>query len=173
MQTYIRLCGCVCVIWNSFGVGKSHSCYLRKNYGSRGNSSSFFSRSLVRSSSRSGVFSIESMQNRHFHSESNVFDVRWNGFGCQHSFRSLFALSLHLLHFEWRVHHHFRLHVIFLSFCASVCACVFRFLSIYFSKGKPIDAPHTVPGYTHNHNISILFHSHLILSISNRNFLLE
>lgn len=163
---YIQLCGCVCVIWNSFGVGKSHS-YLKKITDLEEIVVFFFFfLSLVRSSSRLGVFSIESMQNRHFHFESNVFDVRWNGFGCQHSFRSLFARSLH--RFWMTCTPPFPITCDFSLLRQWVCERVFRFLSIYVSKGKPIDFSHCPRLYTHTHNIHFVSFSSDFINIETK-----
>lgn len=134
IQTYIQHCGCVCDIPNAFGVGKSHSCYLKKITDLE-EIVVFFS-----SSSRLGIEN--SMQNTHFHlCRMYLMSDEMDSVA---SIRSGVYLLLSIF-FEWRVHHHFRLHVIFL-FCASVCFSFYRFT--FQTENQWIFL--TVPGYIHN-----------------------
>lgn len=102
------------------------------------------------------VFSIDSMQNRHFYLMSVEMDSVANI-----PFRSLFAARSPS--FLVNDVHHFRLHVIFLF------APTFRFFYRSLFKGKKRQKM----VFPLSQVIDFVSHSPVILSILNRNFLLE
>lgn len=119
----------------------------KENYGSRGNSS-FFCFFL----SRLGVY-FQLSQCKIDISISSRMYLMSDEMDSVASIRSGVYLLLRFISFEWRVHHHFRLHVIFL-FCANVhvrvCVSFSVFIDLLFKRKTDRFFSLSQVIYTHN-----------------------